>query len=89
MIRPSMTTLKEKELADKPKNERPLTCMQKLLFGTLCWGVQSWGQAENFKKNGYDQKYLDAKKAMYTGLTVYVWASQFLFCSCCFFEKSI
>ncbi len=45
--------------------------MQKLLFGMICWGVQSWSQAKSFKTNGYDQKYTDAKKAMYTGLVIY------------------
>ena len=64
-------TIEELELLDKTKNNQPLTRKQKLLFGMICWGVQSWSQAESFKTNGYDQKYIEAKKAMYTGLTIY------------------
>ena len=62
---------KHKEQLDEIKKNLPLTRIQKLLFGMLCWGVQSWGQAKSFKTNGFDQKYKDAKKAMYTGLTFY------------------
>ena len=61
----------EKEPSNKTNNNQPLTRMQKLLFGMVCWGVQSWSQAESFKANGYDQKYIDARKAMYTGLAIY------------------
>ncbi|MGB5243747.1 MAG: hypothetical protein WBN50_09030 [Lutimonas sp.] len=64
-------TLDEREQIDKTKNNQPLTRRQKLLFGMICWGVQSWSQAESFKANGYNQKYIEAKKAMYTGLTIY------------------
>jgi hypothetical protein len=64
-------TIKEKELFHKTKKNQSLTRKQKLLFGMICWGVQSWSQAESFKTNGYDQKYIEAKKAMYTGLTIY------------------
>ncbi|MEJ6735947.1 MAG: hypothetical protein QNK84_02765 [Flavobacteriales bacterium] len=61
----------EQELSDKTKNKQPLTGKQKLLFGMVCWGVQSWSQAKSFKANGYDQKYIDARKAMHTGLAIY------------------
>lgn len=61
----------EKVPSGKTKNKQTLTGMQKLLFGMVCWGVQSWSQADSFKVNGYDQKYIDAKKAMYIGLTIY------------------
>ena len=61
----------EQELSDKTKNKQPLTGKQKLLFGLVCWGVQSWSQAKSFKANGYDQKYIDARNAMHTGLAIY------------------
>jgi len=61
----------EKEPSDKIKSNQPLSGMQKLLFAMFCWGVQSWNHAGNFKANGYDQKYIDARKAMYTGLVIY------------------
>jgi len=64
-------TFDEKEQIDKAKKNQTLTRKQKFLFGMICWGVQSWSQAESFKTNGYNQKYIDAKKAMYTGLTIY------------------
>ena len=60
----------KKEL-DKTKSSRPLTNGQKFLFGMICWGVQSRSQIESFKKNGFDQKYLDAKKAMRRGIIFY------------------
>jgi hypothetical protein len=63
--------LEVKEPADITKKNQPLTGKQKLLFGMICWGVQSWSQAKSFKTNGYDQKYIDSKKAMYTGLVIY------------------
>jgi len=53
------------------KNSQPLTTMQKLMFGLVCWGTESWSQAKSFKANGYDQKYTDATKSMYTGLAIY------------------
>jgi membrane protease YdiL (CAAX protease family) len=62
---------KEKEPLDKNKSNQALSMKQKLLFMIFCWGVQSWGQAANFKTLGYYQKHLDAKKAMYIGLVIY------------------
>jgi len=56
---------------ENSKSKQHLTWRQKLLFGMVCWGVQSWSQVNSFKTNGYDQKYREAKKAMHTGLTVY------------------
>lgn len=53
------------------KKNKPLTTKQKLFFGVACWGVQSWNQTQNFKNNGYNQKYIDSKKAMYIGLAIY------------------
>jgi hypothetical protein len=61
----------EKAPSGKIKSKQPLSYPQKLLFGIFCWGVQSWGQAANFKAQGYDQKNIDARKAMCTGLVVY------------------
>jgi hypothetical protein len=61
----------EKELSDKTKSNQPLTGMQKLLFGMVCWGVNSWGQADSFKANGYDRKHRDAVKAMHIGIATY------------------
>ena len=63
--------LKQKNSSDRTKKNQPLTRKQKLMFGLICWGVQSWSQAESFKANGYDKKYTDSKKAMYTGLAIY------------------
>jgi hypothetical protein len=63
--------IEEKEPSDKTKSNQPLSGMQKLLFGMVCWGVQSWSKAGDFKANGYDQKYIDARKAMHTGLAIY------------------
>lgn len=65
------TKLKPEELADKNKKNQQLTAKQKLLFTMFCWGMQSWGQANNFKTNGYDQKYKEAKKAIHIGLSIY------------------
>lgn len=59
------------EEIDKAKNSRPLTASQKFLFGMICWGIQTWSQVESFKKNGYDQKYSDAKKAIRIGMFIY------------------
>lgn len=61
----------EKEQSRITKKDQPLTVKQKLMFGMICWGVQSWSQANSFKTNGYDQKYIDSTKAMYTGLAIY------------------
>ena len=63
--------LEEKNSLDNDKSKQPLTVRQKLLFGMVCWGVQSWGQAKKFKALGYDQKYIDARKSMYTGIVIY------------------
>jgi len=64
-------TFEEKELLDKTKKNQLLTRKQKLLFGMICWGIQSWSQAESFKTNGYEMKFIEARKAMRTGLTIY------------------
>jgi hypothetical protein len=53
------------------KKTQNLSATQKLMFGMICWGVQSWSQAESFRKDGYDQKYIELKSAMYTGLVAY------------------
>ena len=66
-----MGKLEEIESLDNTKSKQPLTGRQKFLFGMLCWGVQSWGQVERFKTNGYDRKYHEAKKAMYIGMLIY------------------
>lgn len=66
-----MIVNEEKVSSVELKKNQHLTGMQKLLFGMLCWGVQSWGQAKSFKENGYDQKYIDARKAMHTGIVIY------------------
>ena len=60
-----------KEESDITKKNQPLSSRQKFMFGMICWGVQSWSQAKSFKTNGYDQKYIDATRAMYTGLIIY------------------
>lgn len=57
--------------ADMTKANQPLTARQKLLFGMVCWGVQSWSQSNSFKTNGYNQKYMDSRRAMHTGLAIY------------------
>lgn len=49
----------EKEQSNRTKKNQPLIVKQKLMFGLICWGVQSWSQAKSFKTNGYDQKYID------------------------------
>lgn len=58
-------------MTNEKRNNQPLTINQKIMFGLFCWGKQSHGQADNFKTNGYNQKYVDAKKSMKTGLVVY------------------
>jgi hypothetical protein len=58
-------------MIDEKSNNQLLTTQQKLMFGLFCWGTQSHGQAENFKTSGYNQKYLEAKKAMQIGLITY------------------
>ncbi len=63
--------IEDREQFDINKKNQPLTPNQKLLFGLICWGVQSWSKANRFKTNGYDQKYIDSKNAMYTGLVAY------------------
>lgn len=63
--------MSEKETIEAAKSKKTLSGSQKLLFTIFCWGIHSWGQATNFKNQGYQQKYLDAKKAMYTGLVIY------------------
>jgi len=63
--------IEAKETLSEVKSSQPLSGKQKLLFAMFCWGVQSWSQAGNFKANGYDQKYRDARKAMHTGLILY------------------
>ena len=78
----------EKELSDKTKSNQHLTGMQKLLFGMVCWGVQSWSQAGYFKANGYDYKYIDARKAMHTGIAIYGLGSHCLFCYYYFYENT-
>ena len=64
-------TSDEREQIDKTKKNQPLTRRQKLLFGMVCWGVNSWGQADSFKANGYDRKHRDAVKAMHIGIATY------------------
>ena len=59
------------EVSDKTKSIRPLTGGQKFLFGMICWGVQTRSQVESFRKNGFDQKYFDAKKAVRNGMIFY------------------
>ncbi len=44
----------EKELSIENIKDEPLTGLQKCLFGMICWGVQSWSQADSFKANGYE-----------------------------------
>ena len=61
----------QKEPSDKIKNNQPLDGAQKALFTIFCWGVIPWSLAANFKTIGYDQKYIDARKALHTGLTIY------------------
>jgi hypothetical protein len=56
---------------DMTKKFQTLNDRQKLMFGMVCWGLPSWSQARYFKENGYDQKYKDATRAMYTGLSIY------------------
>ena len=51
---------KEKETSELNKKIQPLTGKQKFMFGLICWGVQSWGQAKSFKTQGYDQKNKEA-----------------------------
>ena len=63
--------LEEKESSKNAKINQPLSGMQKLLFGMVCWGVNSWGQADSFKANGYDRKHRDAVKAMHIGIATY------------------
>lgn len=63
--------IEEKEPSKELNSVQSLSARQKMLFTMFCWGVQSWGQADNFKANGYDQKYIDARKAMFTGLVIY------------------
>jgi len=63
--------LTENEEGNIIKKEKSLTPRQKFLFGMICWGVQSWSQAKKFKQDGYDQKYKDALRSMYTGLAIY------------------
>lgn len=62
---------KKTEQPDIAKSDQPLAGMQKLFFGLVCWGVESWSKAKNFKTNGYTQKYVDARNAMHTGLAIY------------------
>lgn len=58
-------------MTDEKRNNQPLTIQQKLMFGLFCWGTQSHGQVENFKTSGYNQKYVEAKKSMKTGIIIY------------------
>jgi|TARA_R110000737_G_scaffold157205_1_gene185732 hypothetical protein len=64
-------TEKFEENSDEAKKNHGLTGKQKFLFGAICWGVQTYGQVQSFKENGYDQKYRDARKAIRTGMIVY------------------
>lgn len=64
-------TIDQKSKTGYTKATQSLSAMQKLKFGMVCWGVQSWGQANSFKTNGYTQKYKEAKQAMHTGLFIY------------------
>ena len=64
-------TISQEESLDNTKQTEPLSGRQKFMFTIICWGVQSWSQAGNFKANGYDRKYLEAKRAMHTGLVIY------------------
>jgi uncharacterized BrkB/YihY/UPF0761 family membrane protein len=61
----------EKSLSEINKKKRSLTGMQKLMFGMLCWGVHTMSQVRSFKNNGFDRKYLEAKKALKIGMLVY------------------
>jgi hypothetical protein len=61
----------EKNLSETNKKNRPLTGMQKLMFGMICWGVHTMSQVRSFETNGFDRKYLEAKKAIRIGMTVY------------------
>ena len=64
-------TMEAKGAANNLKSNQSLSVRQKMMFGMFCWGVQSWHQAEMFKDKGFDRKYLDAKKALHTGLVAY------------------
>ena len=61
------------ELASRNEKRRHigLDGMQKLLFGLVFWGVVPWSRARKFKAIGYQQKYVDATRSMYTGMVVY------------------
>jgi hypothetical protein len=64
-------TFREQKSSDKHNSHKSLTATQRLLFTLFCWGTQSWGQADNFEAKGYDQKSLEARKAMRLGLSMY------------------
>lgn len=61
----------EKNLSEINKKNRSLTGMQKFMFGMICWGVHTMSQVRSFENNGFDRKYLEAKKAIRIGMTVY------------------
>lgn len=62
---------KEKETSDDIKSNLTLTRLQKIQFGMICWGVQTREQVKSFKTNGFNQKHIEAKKAIQFGLIVY------------------
>ena len=64
-------TISQEEPIVHTKQTEPLSGRQKFIFTIICWGVESWGKARNFKASGYEQKYKDARKSMHTGLVIY------------------
>lgn len=54
----------------KEVNNEPLTSSEKLTFALFCWFPGSWTRTLMFRADGYEQKCLEARKIMRTGLFV-------------------
>ncbi|MCZ4408810.1 hypothetical protein O3Q51_08325 [Cryomorphaceae bacterium 1068] len=64
-------TLDNKEQTNTARSNQSLEVRDKLYFGMVWWGVQSWSLVNGFKADGFSRKYKEARKAMRTGMTIY------------------
>ena len=64
-------TLGNKEQPNEARSNQPLEVKDKVYFTRVCWRVQSWSLVNSYKANGYSRKYKEARRAMFTGVTIY------------------
>jgi hypothetical protein len=64
-------TLDNKEQTNTARSNQSLEVRDKLYFGMVWWGVQSWSLVNGFKADGFSRKYKEARRAMSAGMTIY------------------